>query len=142
MKKWCVILVLLLAGCAPEKAVDLQKDWDLLQPMLPEMLLLSQQQQQVLCGIHPADCKKTEVYLCADSLRADEVWLVEATDEGALERLEQAARHRLQQKKSETVLYSPQQYAVVQGAKILIRGNTLVLLVSPEAARMEKALLD
>ena len=77
-------------------------------------------------------------------LRADEIWLIEAKDEAALEKLQALAEARIQAKDEETVSYNPEQNAVVRNAQVFTEGNYLFLLVSPDVdalkAQVEAAL--
>ena len=65
-------------------------------------------------------------------MRSDEVWLIEAKDEAALETLRQLAQTRIESKLEETVSYAPDQYVVVEKAQILTNGLYLALLISPD----------
>ena len=99
---------------------------------MPEMLLLDPDMQLNFCGIDPADCVQANVAICADSLRADEIWLIEAASDAALENIQNLAQARLTAKAEESITYSPEQYAIVQKAEVITCGNYFVLLVSPE----------
>ena len=79
------------------------------------------------------------VAICADSLRADEIWLIEAADDAALEKIQNLAQVRLNAKAEEAENYSPEQYAVIQEAQQITIGNYYVLLVSPKANALAEA---
>lgn len=98
---------------------------------MPQMLLLDADMQLNFCGIAAEDCLQAKVAICADSLRADEIWLLEAANPDALSRLQELAQARLTAKSEESVTYSPEQYAIVQKAEVITAGNYFVLLVSP-----------
>ena len=83
-------------------------------------------------GIRAEDCRQAIAAVSNDGLRADEVWLIEAKDQQALDKLKTLAQTRLEAKADETVLYSPEQYAVVEKAELITQGMYLVLLVSPD----------
>ena len=91
------------------------------------------------CGIDAADCLQSVVAICADSLRADEIWLIEAADDAALEKIQNLAQVRLNAKAEEAENYSPEQYAVIQEAQQITIGNYYVLLVSPKANALAEA---
>ena len=99
---------------------------------VPEMLPLDQDMQLNFCGIDAADCRQAVVMICADSLRTDEIWMIEAVDEDALARIRALAENRLTAKAEESITYSPEQYAVVQKAEIITVENYFMLLVSPD----------
>ena len=85
-----------------------------------------------LYGIKAEHYKQAQVYLCSNSLQADEIWLIEAADEAALATLKTLAQNRLQQKDDESLTYSPAQNAVVKKAHLATYGNYLVMIVSPD----------
>ena len=141
MKKAAIfLLAIFLAGCAKTATLSPREVYAKICPTDVQMLELTQAQMEALCGVAPQDVVQGQVYVCADSLRADEIWLLEARDEEALQRLTQAAENRLSQKAAESKTYDPVQFAVVQQSKLVVIGSFLALLVSPDAARMEKAL--
>ena len=74
------------------------------------------------------------MYLCVNSLRADEIWLLEAKDSASMETLKQLMQARLDQKDAESITYDPEQNAIVKAAQIIEVGNYLVMIVSPDAA--------
>ncbi len=100
---------------------------------MPEMLEVPPEKAVNFYGIAPEDCVQELTAVCRDSLRADELWLIEAVDEAAAERIAALAQARLEQKGSELESYSPEQYAVVQSAELIRSGNCVVLIVSPMA---------
>ena len=75
--------------------------------------------------------------ICSDSLRTDEIWLIEAVDAEALQRIQTLAENRLTAKAEESITYSPEQYAIVQKAVVVTQGNYFALLVSPEVEALE-----
>ena len=99
---------------------------------IPEMLKLEDSMMLDYCGIDAAKTKQAVVQICADSLRTDEIGLLEATDETAAKELMDAANERLRKKGEESITYSPEQYAVVQKAQLIQAGNYVVLIVSPD----------
>ena len=71
-------LVLAACGKSPEKEVDLQSVFNSLTEKIPEMLILDETIQLNLLGIDSADCQQVITAICADSVRADEIWLIQA----------------------------------------------------------------
>ena len=100
---------------------------------MPEMMLLDDADTVLdLYGIHIEHTKQMQIWLCVNSLRADEIWLIEATDADALAQLKQMAQNRLTAKYEESVTYSPEQNAIVKKAHLETYGNYLVMIVSPD----------
>ncbi len=138
MMTWILLAALLcsLAACDTEEAkpVDLNALYEGFQETLPDMILMDETYRMNFFGIDTADCPQVVTAICANGLRTDEIWLIEAKDAAALERLQALAETRLTAKAEETVSYSPDQYAVVQQAELMVKGKYLILLVSPDVA--------
>lgn len=150
-KMMCLMLAVLLAlgmtacgGKEQAKSADLNALYETIAPNLPQMLPMDETTMMNFLGIDAADCTQAAVAICAEGLRADEVWLIEAKDADAFARIKTLAEARLKAKAEETVSYNPEQYAVVEKAQLLTEGNYLFLLVSPDvdtlAAAVEAAL--
>ncbi|MBQ4641982.1 MAG: DUF4358 domain-containing protein [Oscillospiraceae bacterium] len=145
---FCLALLtaLSLAACGNEPAgkndtptvTDMTQMYEKVQQtvQMPEMLKLDAGMMLDYCGIRQEDVKQAVVAICADSLRTDEIWLLEATDEAAASRLMELANKRLQKKGEESKEYSPQQYAVVEKAQLVQKGNFIALFVSPDSEAM------
>ncbi len=140
MKKWislllCLTMVLCLAACGQKeeaKSVDVNALYESYGEYLPEMFYPDEDTLLNFLGIQATDCTQYKVAICAEGLRADEVWLIEAKDQAALETLLQLANTRIQAKLDETVTYVPDQYVIVEKAEILTNGLYLALLISPD----------
>ena len=98
---------------------------------MPEMMRVDEDLLMDLYGIKAEQYKQVEVYLCFNSLRADEIWLIEAANADALAQLKQLAENRLTAKDEESLTYSPEQNAVVKKAHLATYGNYLVMIVTP-----------
>lgn len=138
-----VAMVMSLAACGasdPEKeAVDMTALYESIQDTLPEMMILDETTMLNFFGIDTADCAQVVTAVCANGLDADEVWLIEAKDEPALERLTSLVNTRLTAKEEENITYNPEQYAVIQEAVILTKDLYIAFLVSPEVDTLKAA---
>lgn len=141
MKKlFCLILalslMLSLAACggkAEEAAsVDVKALYESYSQYMPDMFYPDEATLMNFLGIKTEDCAQYQIAICAEGLRADEVWLIEAKDQAALDRLRQLAQTRITAKLDETVTYAPDQYLVVEKAQLLENGLYLALLISPD----------
>lgn len=146
MKKPITLLLVLamvlgLAACGGKKeeakTVDVVALYDSYTQYLPEMFFPDEDTLLNFLGIQASDCTQYKVAICAEGLRADEVWLIEAKDQAALENLQQLAQTRIQAKLDETVTYVPDQYVIVEKAQILTNGLYLALLISPDVDAMK-----
>lgn len=117
---------------AAADSVDLQALYDSMAAQMPEMIVLDESMMLNFCGIAAEDCTQVIAAICADGLRTDELWLIEAVDEAALDRLKSLAETRLKAKGEESISYSPEQYAVVEKAQIITSGLYLAVIVSPD----------
>ena len=129
-------LVLCLAACGAKaeapKTVDMKALFDSYSQYLPDMFYPDEDTMLNFLGINVEDCTHYQVAICAEGMRSDEVWLIEAKDEAALEALRQLAQTRIEAKLEETVSYAPDQYVVVEKAQVLTNGLYLALLISPD----------
>ncbi len=144
-----LVLAMLLSLCAcGEKTeqealpVALGYVYESFSASLPEMLPMEGDMRLNMLGIKDEDCKQVYTYICGEGLKADEVWLIEAVDEAALERIEGLAQSRKTAKMDETSFYSPDQFAICEDGRIISEGLYLALIVSPEADALEKIFLE
>lgn len=130
-------LVLSMAACggkAEEVAsVDVNALYESYGPYMPDMFYPDEATLLDFLGIDVEDCVQYKVAICAEGMRTDEVWLIEAKDETALETLRQLAQTRIESKLDETVSYAPDQYVIVEKAELLTHGLYLALLISPDS---------
>ena len=149
-----LLAALILCGCGGEAApvttppattipvttapaeVNMESVYQSMASSLPEMVMMDEMMSLNLCGIRKEDCAQMVVAKCADGLRADEIWLLEAVDDAAMDRLEQLTKNRLEALKTQTQSYSPEQYAVVQKAQVIRSGKYLAFIVAPNAQEL------
>lgn len=117
--------------------VNLKTLYDSCAAKMPEMISLDADIMLDYCGIKAEDCVEYYVSICADSLKTDEIWLIKATNADALETIKTLANSRLKAKADESITYSPEQYEVVQKAKVITSGEYFALIVSPDVAEIE-----
>ena len=147
MKKVCVLIlaaamVFGLMACGGEEAkpaekVDLNALYETLVPNLTEMMPVEGDTRMDFLGIDTADCNQVVTAFAADGMITDEVWLLEAKDQEAFDRLKTLAENRMKAKGDETVSYAPEQYKVVEKGVILEKGLYLILLVSPNVDQLK-----
>lgn len=140
-------LVLSLAACGGEsaptaEAADLNAVYESMADTLPEMIVMDEDTMLNFFGIETEDCLQVVTAVCADGLRTDEVWLIEAKDDAALKELLTLAETRLTAKADETINYTPDQYLIVEKAELLTEGKYLALLVSPDVDTLKAVFED
>lgn len=130
-----LVLMLGLTACGGgnAKEVNMEELYHQVLETMPEMILIEDADMRLnLMGIQEDDCVQVVTAVCADGLRTDEVWLIEAKDAAALERIAAMAENRLFAKGEESITYSPEQYAIVQKAVTVTEGLYFALVVSPD----------
>ena len=133
-----VLVSLCACGAAPaEKDIDLNALYEGYGDRLPAMMVLDETTMLNFLGIRAEDCSEFVAAICMGGLEADEVWLIKAKDEAALESLKNLAQTRMNAKLDETVSYNPEQYAIVQKGVIVTNGLYLAFLVSPHVDTMK-----
>lgn len=148
MKRLIVILlvvaaVLSLTACGGEKEKPFEPDLDALYEKIlaetgtQDMDIQSEKHISKVIGVDSADYTKAVIALCGDSVLADEIWLVQAVDAAAAERVLAVAKDRLEYRAGDFENYLPDQYEIVKQAKVLQRGNVIAVFVSPEAEQMK-----
>ena len=138
------LLVVSLTACgakAPKaKNVDVNAVFDSVSQYLPEMFYPDETTLLNFLGIRAENCKQYKVAVCAEGLRADELWVIEAKDEAALENLKKMADSRIEAKLDETESYVPDQFVIVQKAAIINNGLYLALIISPDVDTMKASI--
>ena len=136
-----MVLVLTMAGCGSKAeepvSIDVNALYETYTQYLPEMFFPDEMTMLDFLGIEVEDCVQYKVAICAEGMRADEVWLIEAKDAEALEKLTGLAQMRIKAKEDETVTYTPDQYVIVEKAEVLTNGMYLALLISPDVDAMK-----
>lgn len=117
--------------------VDAQTVYDGCIALMGEMVPLDADMMLDFCGIKAEDCAQAYVAISADGLLTDEIWVIEAVDEEAAQRLLDKVSKRLKAKAEESETYSPVQYAVVQKAQTIHQGNFVILLVAPNVDELK-----
>lgn len=103
-----------------------------MEPNLPEMMEIPEDMILDYYGIEPADYTASLVRISVDNMLADEVVMMEASDEAAAERIEGLLKERLQAKAGEAENYSPEQFAIISKCGVVRDGQSVALLVSAD----------
>ena len=107
----------------------------------PEMLELTGKTVESYLGLTPDDYLDGRFYLCANNLKADEIWLMEAEDEAAAQALLEQARERIQVKADSYAAYLPEESEIARRGAAVAKGRYVALFLSPDAARMQELFL-
>ncbi len=133
-------LVLSSCGSKAETVPDMQTLYDSMRSndAMKEMLIVPGDKAEYVFGVLAADCRQEILSVSQDSVLADEVWLIEAADQSAADRIEKLAAARMEQKGNELKSYAPDQYQIVQKGVLLRRGNCVYLIISPAVDELTK----
>ena len=135
--------LLVITGCGSKvPQADMQKVWDSIRGEVQPapMRALSEKRMMDRYGLDAAVLPQAIVMVSEDSLRVDEVWLIEAASETEARELAEAAENYIRQVCAETKDYSPEQYAVAEKGQVVTSGPYVGLFISPEADAMAEIL--
>jgi len=151
MKKLvCALLtlcLLLLCGCGAEPAGS-AKEVDCA-ALMEQLLSYSQVQDGMMAltevdlldlyGIPAEDMKQFAAQICINSLKADEIVLIEAVDAQAAARVKEKLEARYQTKLNENRDYLPDEFAKIERCKVRVDGNLVSLIVVDDAEGADAA---
>lgn len=129
-----------LAGCGAEVQYDTDAIFsDLLElSEMPDPLELSGEKLYQTVGLDEEEYLSAHTAICGDSVRCDEIWVVETKDADAAEDVRSLAEARLERKKETLEGYLPEEYRIVCEAELLTEGRYVFLLVGPRAEVMRE----
>lgn len=102
-------------------------------PQLNENMLLN------MYGLSSEDCAEMLVYSDYDATKCNELWLIKAKDEAALDNVKTYAQNRVDSLLQQSNNYNADVYAASQEAKIETRGLYLMLCVTTAGDSAEVA---
>ena len=108
----------------------------------PEMLELTERTITGYLGLKPENYRDGRFYLCANNLKADEIWLIEAEDEVAASAMLDKAQERIAMKVSSYEKYLPEESEVARHGIAVTKGSYAALFISPDAERMRDIFLS
>ena len=87
-------------------------------------------------GINAEDVKSFAVKFNGTGIKCDEIIMIEAASDEALEKISTALNNRLEDVKNQMNNYLPDEYEIASKCKVETAGNYVVLFISPDAQRM------
>ena len=103
---------------------------------VPSMLAYDTEDLYSAYGIQAEDVKQSVAQVAYDSVRSDEIVMVEAVDADAAARVKECLDGQYQSKLAATQSYQPDQYAIIQQCVVRQQGNFVTMFVSPDADQM------
>ena len=108
----------------------------------PEMLELNERAISSYLGLNAENYLDGRFYLCANNLKADEIWLMELENEDAARNMTSKAEDRIRVKADSYELYLPDESEIARRGIAVTKGNYLALFLSPDAEQMRKIFLN
>ena len=108
----------------------------------PEMLELNERTIASYLGLQPGDYLDGRFYLCANNLKAEEIWLMELEDEAAAQEMLAKARERIQVKADSYAAYLPEESEIARRGIAVAKGKYAGLFLSPDAEQMQQIFLN
>ena len=133
-----VMVLSLLTACGGEKTqakdVDLPQLWASMEENLelPMMMELGDDELDFLYGINADDLESYVVRVPMMNVHATEFFLAKVK-EGKLDTVKEALENRQAALEQQWSMYLPDQYALVQNAKLVTNGNYVLFCVSEDA---------
>ena len=107
----------------------------------PEMLELNEKVISGYLGLQPEEYRDGRFYLCANNLKADEIWLMELEDENAARDMQARAQNRITVKADSYATYLPEESAICRQGIAVAKGNYAALFISLDAGKMRDIFL-
>lgn len=107
----------------------------------PEMLELNEKVISGYLGLQPEEYRGGRFYLCANNLKADEIWLMELADENAARDMRERAQNRITVKADLYATYLPEESAICRQGIAVAKGRYAALFISPDAEKMRDIFL-
>ena len=108
----------------------------------PDMLELNEKTIESYLGLLPADYLDGRFYLCANNLKADEIWIVELENESAAQDMLAKVFKRIEVKTASYDKYLPEESEISRRGIAATKGNYVALFISPDAKRMQEIFLS
>ena len=90
-------------------------------------------------GLNEADYEGVLFYYASYGMEADELLLVKCKEAGETEEVEAACRHRLEDRSADFAGYAPEAEGLIEQAKIVSRGDYVLVSVSRENQNVARA---
>ncbi len=108
----------------------------------PEMLELNERTITGYLGLQPEEYLDGRFYLCANNLKADEIWLMELEDEAAARNMRDRAQERITLKADSYKNYLPEESGIARRGVAVAKGRYVALFISPDAEKMRDIFLS
>ena len=112
------------------------------QTSVPDMLELNERTITSYLGLLPAEYLDGRFYLCANNLKADEIWLLNLNDDSEVQSMLSKARERISVKADSYEKYLPEESELARQGIVIAEGNYIALFISPDAAKMQEIFLS
>lgn len=140
---FALLMILSLAACGGDdssKVIDIAavKDQMIADLQIEGAMDVDASRLLNLYGIAEEDITESACFVTMDGVFPDEIVMVNAIDNDAVERIEEKLNARLDEVKVQSQSYDPENYAIAQECHVITDGLTVVLFLSPEHEAMEE----
>lgn len=142
-----IIAGVVFAGCGGNsdnaKQYDVEKAGEEIQAQIESAAGMSKVNEDALTsfyGIDAADLNSFFILISTDSVKQDEVIIVEAKDSEAFDRALEKINTRYESKYAQTKDYLPDQAKLIEECKVESEGNYIWMFISEDAAKMKEIL--
>lgn len=148
----CIVLAIaagiLFTGCGggdseSSKKYDVVKAGEEIKSQIESAAGMTEINEDILAsfyGIEDADINSFFGLISTDSVKQDEVIIVEAKDSEAFERVEEKINTRYDSKYVQTKDYLPEEAKLIEECKVESDGNYVWMFISEDAAKMKEIL--
>ena len=112
------------------------------QIVCPDMIELNDRTINSYLGLLPKEYLDGRFYLCANNLKADEIWIVELGSEAAVQNMLNEAQKRIEVKAVSYDKYLPEESEISRRGIAVSKGNYVALFISPDAEKMQEIFLS
>ena len=112
------------------------------QIVCPDMIELNDRTINSYLGLLPEEYLDGRFYLCANNLKADEIWIVEVGSEAAVQDMLNEAQKRIEVKAVSYDKYLPEESEISRRGIAVSKGNYVALFISPDALKMQEIFLS
>ncbi len=106
------------------------------------MLELNERTITSYLGLLPEEYKDGRFYLCANNLKADEIWIVELENGSSVQSMLERASKRIEVKATSYDKYLPEESEISRSGITVSKGNYVALFISPDAEKMRDIFLS
>lgn len=136
-----VMILSVLAGCAPKEKKPLSEALPLALTSMEGMTKMPADELEMVADVTADEYDECIYYVASDGLTAREAVVVRAKDAANAKTVSAKLESYLNNRRTETRDYLPDQYQVLLKAKVEVKNNTVALIIGEKCAEETKRLM-